>query len=151
VLSTTTIFERYQTTYFWFFLASSLCKSNHSEVWHLFLKGGVVGIIWMKWPFSWSIGNMYYFALFFKRVCIFSGGLSHYWSFKILFAHYCIILGYSWFIWNMTHYQVLFVYPYLKWWARVFIIFAVGFWWLLVHWNFINKFGSGFITPIIVF
>jgi hypothetical protein len=25
---------------------------------------------------------------------------------------------------------------YLKWWARVFIIFAVGFWWLQVHWIF---------------
>jgi hypothetical protein len=24
---------------------------------------------------------------------IFSGGLTHYWSSKILFAHYCIILG----------------------------------------------------------
>jgi hypothetical protein len=36
VLSTTTIFEKYQTTDFYFFLASSLCKSNHSEVWHLF-------------------------------------------------------------------------------------------------------------------
>jgi hypothetical protein len=33
VLSTTTIFEKYQTTDFKFFLSSSLCKSNHSEVW----------------------------------------------------------------------------------------------------------------------
>jgi hypothetical protein len=33
----------------------------------------------------------------------------------------------------------------------VFIIFAVVFWWLQVHWIFINKFGSGFLTPIIVF
>jgi hypothetical protein len=31
------------------------------------------------------------------------------------------------------------------------IIFAVGFWWLQVHWIFINKFGSGLIIPIIVF
>jgi hypothetical protein len=36
VLSTTTIFEKYQTTYFRFFLAPILSKSNHSEVWHLF-------------------------------------------------------------------------------------------------------------------
>jgi hypothetical protein len=36
VLSTTSILEKYQTTNFWFFLASIFCKSNHSEVWHLF-------------------------------------------------------------------------------------------------------------------
>jgi hypothetical protein len=36
VLSTTTIFEKYQTTEFLFFLAFILRKSNHSEVWHLF-------------------------------------------------------------------------------------------------------------------
>jgi hypothetical protein len=36
VLSTTTIFEKYQTTDFRFFLAPILCKSNHSDVWHLF-------------------------------------------------------------------------------------------------------------------
>ena len=41
--------------------------------------------------------------------------------------------------------------PYLKWWAGVFIIFAVGFWWSQVHWIFINNFGSGFIILIIVF
>jgi hypothetical protein len=29
--------------------------------------------------------------------------------------------------------------------------FCSGFWWLQAHWIFINKFGSGFITPIIVF
>jgi hypothetical protein len=36
VLSTSTIFEKYQTIDFQFFLASPLSKSNHSEVWHLF-------------------------------------------------------------------------------------------------------------------
>jgi hypothetical protein len=36
VLSTTTIFEKHQTTEFLFFLVIVLCKSNHSEVWHLF-------------------------------------------------------------------------------------------------------------------
>jgi hypothetical protein len=30
---------------------------------------------------------------------------------KFLFAHYCIIMGYSWFIWNMTHYHIIFIYP----------------------------------------
>jgi hypothetical protein len=39
VISTTTIFEKYQTTYFGFFLAPILCKSNHLEVWHLFALG----------------------------------------------------------------------------------------------------------------
>jgi hypothetical protein len=32
VLSTTTIFEKHQTTEFLFFIVSILCKSNHSEV-----------------------------------------------------------------------------------------------------------------------
>jgi hypothetical protein len=36
VLSTTTILEKHQTTEFLFFLASILCKSNHSGVWLLF-------------------------------------------------------------------------------------------------------------------
>jgi hypothetical protein len=36
VLSTTTIFEKHQTTEFLFFLVGILCKSNHSEVWLLF-------------------------------------------------------------------------------------------------------------------
>jgi hypothetical protein len=36
VLSTTTIFEKHQTTEFSFFLVSILCKSNHPEVWPLF-------------------------------------------------------------------------------------------------------------------
>jgi len=36
VLSTTTMFEKHQTTKFLFFLASILCKSNHSGVWLLF-------------------------------------------------------------------------------------------------------------------
>jgi hypothetical protein len=34
------------------------------------LKGGVVGVIWIKWPFSMKYGNRYYFASF-KWVCIF--------------------------------------------------------------------------------
>jgi hypothetical protein len=41
--------------------------------------------------------------------------------------------------------------PYLKWWAGVFIIFAVEFWWLQVHWIFIINFGSGFVILIIDF
>jgi hypothetical protein len=36
VLSTTTIFEKCQTTDFLIFLFSSLCKSNHSRIWKLF-------------------------------------------------------------------------------------------------------------------
>jgi hypothetical protein len=36
VLSTTTILEKCQTTNFYFFLSSSLCKSNHSRIWQLF-------------------------------------------------------------------------------------------------------------------
>jgi hypothetical protein len=36
VLSTTTILEKCQTTDFYFFLSSSLCKSNHSRIWLLF-------------------------------------------------------------------------------------------------------------------
>jgi hypothetical protein len=151
VLSTTTIFEKYQTTDFWFFLASSLCKSNHSEVWHFFLlKVGVVGIIWIKWSFSWSIGNRYYFASF-KRVCIFL-----WWPISLLIlqnfiAHYRIIFGLLMIYLKYNSLSSFICLPYLKWWTGVFIIFAVGFWWLKVHWIFINKFGSGFITPIIIF
>jgi hypothetical protein len=52
VLSTTTIFGKYQTTDFLFFLASILCKSNHLKFGIFLLKGKVVGIIWIKWPFS---------------------------------------------------------------------------------------------------
>jgi hypothetical protein len=36
VLSTTTILEKCQTTDLQFFLSSSLCKSNHCEIWQLF-------------------------------------------------------------------------------------------------------------------
>jgi hypothetical protein len=36
VLSTTTILEKCQTTDLQFFLSSSLCKSNHFEIWKLF-------------------------------------------------------------------------------------------------------------------
>jgi hypothetical protein len=40
VLSTTTILEKCQTTDFlFFFLSSSLRKSNHSRIWLIFLKG----------------------------------------------------------------------------------------------------------------
>jgi hypothetical protein len=43
VLSTTTIFEKCQTTDFLVFVSSSLCKSNHSRRWLIFLIGkGVV-------------------------------------------------------------------------------------------------------------
>jgi hypothetical protein len=30
---------------------------------------------------------------------------------KFLFAHYYIIVGYSWFNWTMAHYHILFIYP----------------------------------------
>jgi hypothetical protein len=40
---------------------------------------------------------------------------------------------------------------YLKWWAGTFIIFVVGFYWLQVHWIFINSFEIVFIILIIVF
>jgi hypothetical protein len=33
----------------------------------------------------------------------------------------------------------------------MFIIFAVGFWWLQVYWVFIINFGSGFVILIIDF
>jgi hypothetical protein len=36
VLYTTTILEKYQTIDFYFFLSSSLCKSNYSKIWKLF-------------------------------------------------------------------------------------------------------------------
>jgi hypothetical protein len=36
VLSTITILEKCQTIDLQFFLSSSLCKSNHSEIWQLF-------------------------------------------------------------------------------------------------------------------
>jgi fumarate reductase subunit D len=39
MLSTITIFEKHQTTECLFFLVIVLCKSNHSEVWHLFAQG----------------------------------------------------------------------------------------------------------------
>jgi hypothetical protein len=111
VLSTTTIFEKYQTTNFWFFLASILCKSNHSEVGIFLLKEKVVGIIWIKWPFSWSIDNGYYFAAFnwvlhFFLVAYLILGLV-----KFYLPIIALFLGCSWFIWNRTQYQVLFVYP----------------------------------------
>jgi hypothetical protein len=50
----------------------------------------------------------------------------------------------------MTHYQVLFV-TLLKMMGWGVIIFVVGFYWLHVHWIFINNFGFVFIIPIIVF
>jgi hypothetical protein len=34
--------------------------------------------------------------------------------------------------------------PYLNDGLGCLSFFAVGFWWLQVHWIFINKFGSGF-------
>jgi hypothetical protein len=77
VLSTTTIFEKYQTTEFLFFLVIVLRKSNHSEVWH---------------HKSLAIGMS---LLLFHGFAFFSGGLSHYGLSKFLVAHYHIIMGCS--------------------------------------------------------
>jgi hypothetical protein len=46
---------------------------------------------------------------------------------------------------------ILYLFTLLKMMGWVFIIFAVGFWWLQVHWIFIINFGSGFIILIIDF
>jgi hypothetical protein len=124
VLSTTTILEKYQTTDFKFFL-SSLCKSNHSEIWQLFAKGRVVGIIWIKWPFSWSIGNGYYFAAFNWVLHFFPSGLFHYWSRNNLFAHCCTLCGLLVIKLKYDLISSSICLPYLKWWTEVFIIFVV--------------------------
>jgi hypothetical protein len=39
VLSTTIILEKCQTTELQFFQSSSLCKINHSMIWHFLFKG----------------------------------------------------------------------------------------------------------------
>jgi hypothetical protein len=78
VLSTTTIFEKYQTTEFSFFLVIVLRKSNHSEVWHLFAKG-------KGWYALFELSGLSHKALaigmsllLFHRFAFFTGGLSHY-------------------------------------------------------------------------
>jgi hypothetical protein len=43
------------------------------------------------------------------------------------------------------------LFTLLKLWDGVFIIFAVGFWWLQVHWIFIINFGSSFVILLIDF
>jgi hypothetical protein len=54
--TTTTIVEKCQTTNFSFFLSSSLCKSNHSKIWHFLLREKGGRIFWNKWSFSWDRG-----------------------------------------------------------------------------------------------
>jgi hypothetical protein len=59
VLSSTTIFEKCQTTDFLIFL-TPLRKSNHSRSWLILLKGRGGRISWIIWPFSW-VGSEVYF------------------------------------------------------------------------------------------
>jgi hypothetical protein len=52
VLSTTTILEKYQTTDSNFFYLLLCARAIILKFGIFLLKGRVVGIIWIKWPFS---------------------------------------------------------------------------------------------------
>jgi hypothetical protein len=58
---------------------------------------------------------------------IFSGGLLHHLSGKILFAHYCTIFGLLMIYLKYSPISSSICLPYLKLWTEVFIIFVVGF------------------------
>jgi hypothetical protein len=88
VLSTTTILEKHQTTEFSFFLASILCKSNHSEVWLLFALFKSNGL-------SHKLLAKGMGSLIFHGFVFFSGGLSHHGLSKFLVAQNHIIWGCS--------------------------------------------------------
>jgi hypothetical protein len=95
MLSTTTIFEKYQTTKFLFFLVIVLRKSNHSEVWHLFAQGKGWYALFELSGISLKSLAIGMSLLLFYRFAFFTGGLSHYGLSKFLVAHYCIISGCS--------------------------------------------------------
>jgi hypothetical protein len=63
VLSTTTIFEKCQTTDFLIFLSSSLRKSNHSRIWLIFLKGKGVAFLGI-YGLSHGIRSEVYYIMF---------------------------------------------------------------------------------------
>jgi hypothetical protein len=95
VLSTTTIFERHQTTEFLFFLVNILCKSNHSEVWHLFALGKGWYALFELSGLSLKSLAIGMSLLLFHGLAFFSGSLSHHGLSKFLVAHYHIIRGCS--------------------------------------------------------
>jgi hypothetical protein len=95
VLSTTTIFGKYQTTEFLFFLVIFLCKSNHPKVWHLFAQGKGWYALFELSGLSHNLLTIGMSLFLFHGFAFFSGGLSPYDLSKILVAHYCIIRGCS--------------------------------------------------------
>jgi hypothetical protein len=95
VLSTTTIFEKYQTTEFLFLLVIILCKSNHSEVWHLFAKGKGWYALFELSGLSHKILAICMSLLLFHGFAFFSSSLSHYGLSYFLVAHYHMIRGCS--------------------------------------------------------
>jgi hypothetical protein len=95
VLSTTTIFEIYQTTEFSFFLVIVLCKSNHSKVWHLFAQGKGWYALFELSSLSHNLLTIGMSLFPFQGFAFFYGGLSHHGLSKILVAHYCITRGCS--------------------------------------------------------
>ena len=95
MLSTTTIFENYQTTEFLFFIVSNLCKSNHSEVWPLFAQGKGWYALFELSGLSLKSLAIGMSLLLFHGLAFFSGSLSHHGLSKILVAHYHIIWGCS--------------------------------------------------------
>jgi hypothetical protein len=78
VLSTTTIFEKYQTIEFLFLLVIVLRKSNHSEVWHLFAYGKGWYALFELSGLSHKTLAIGMNLLLFHRFAFFTGGLSHY-------------------------------------------------------------------------
>jgi hypothetical protein len=77
VLSTTTILGKHQTTEFLFFLASILCKSNHSGVWFLFAQGEGWYALFELNGLSHKLLAKGMGSLLFHGFAFFSGGLSH--------------------------------------------------------------------------
>jgi hypothetical protein len=77
MLSTITIFEKHQTTECLFFLVIVLCKSNHSEVWHLFAQGKGWYALFELSGLSLKSLAIGMGLLLFHGFAFFSGSLSH--------------------------------------------------------------------------
>jgi hypothetical protein len=125
VLSTTTIIEKYQTRDSNFSYLLLCARAIILKFCIFLLKGRVVGIIWIKWPFSWSIGNGYYFAafnwvLYFSLVAYLIIDLV-----KFYLPHHCTIFGLLIIYLKYNPISNSICLPYLKWWAGVVIIFVV--------------------------
>ena len=92
------------------------------------LKGRVVGIIWIKWPF-YEVLAMVIILQLSIGFCIFL-----WWLTSSLTQKNCVcplLYYYGLFMIYLENVSLLFYiyFPYLKGWAEVFFIFLVGLWW----------------------